>query len=372
MLLNVEDFRREARRVLPAFVFDYVDGGADDGHCLKRNRADLDAVTLVPRVLRDTTAVDTAVEVFGSRWKFPVGIAPMGLNGLIRPGGDAMLARAACNEGASFLLSTASNMPLEDVRRAAPDGVQWMQLYVMHRAVARRIVERAHKAGYQALVLTVDVPVGGNREADRRNGFRVPFRLTPRLMRDLIAHPGWSIRAALAGMPAFPNVNDDPDTAVSPEVHAALLSRAMDQSVVWETLSWLREYWKGPLLLKGVLHPEDARLAIEHGVDGLIVSNHGGRQFDAAPSAIEALRRVVPEVNCRIPVFMDGGVRRGTDVAKALALGATAVFVGRPALYGLSVSGQSGAEAVLRTIREELVRAMALLGCSQTADLRRL
>lgn len=372
MLLNVEDFRRQARRVLPAFVFDYVDGGADDGHCLKRNRADLDAVTLVPRVLRDTTAVDTSVEVFGSQWRFPVGVAPMGLNGLVRSGGDAMLAMAARNEGTTFLLSTASNMPLEDVRRMAPDGVQWMQLYVMHRTVARRIVERAQKAGYQALVLTVDVPVGGNREADRRNGFGVPFRLTPRLVRDLIAHPVWSMRAALAGTPAFPNVSTDPNQPVSPQVQAALLSRAMDQSVVWETLSWLREYWKGPLLLKGVLHPDDARLALEHGVDGLIVSNHGGRQLDAAPSAIEALRRIAPEVNGRIPIFMDGGVRRGTDVARALSLGATAVFVGRPALYGLAVSGQCGAEAVLKTIREELIRTMTLLGCSQVGDLRQL
>lgn len=372
MLINVEDYRRAARQALPRFVADYVEGGADDGLCMRRNRADLDSVTLAPRVLRDTTSVDSSVEVFGRRWRMPVGIAPMGLNGLIRPGGDAMLARAARNKEISFLLSTASNMSLEDVRRAEPDGVQWMQLYVMHKAVAQRIVERAQSAGYEALVLTVDVPVGGNREADRRNSFSMPFKPTPRLVGDLLSHPLWSIRAALSERPEFPNVNVDADIAALPEIQAALLSRSMDRSVVWETISWLRGYWKGPLLLKGVLHPADARLAIEHGIDGLIVSNHGGRQLDVAPSTIKALGGIVSEVGGRIPVFMDGGIRRGSDIARAIALGATAVFIGRPALYGLAVAGQKGTEEVLEILGEELTRAMTLLGCSRLSDLRLL
>jgi len=372
MLLNVEDFRREARRRLPRFVFDYVDGAADDGHCLRRNRSDLDAVTLTPRVLRDTTAVDTSIEVFGTQWRVPFGIAPTGLNGLVRPGGDGILAAAARRIGAPFTLSTASNMRLEDVRASAPDGVQWMQLYVMHREMAQRIVQRAQKAGYQALVLTVDVPVSGNRELDVRNGFRMPFKPTPRLAWDLATHPRWALRAARVGAPDFVNITADGEDAGSASMQAALLARAMDRSLVWETLAWLREHWKGPLLLKGVLHADDARLALAHGVDGLIVSNHGGRQLDASPSAIAALPGVVDAVRGTIPVFMDSGIRRGGDVAKALALGARAVFVGRPVLFGLAARGAEGVDAVLKSLGDELIRAMVLAGAPSVADLQRL
>ena len=369
MLLNSDDYRREARRLLPKFVFDYVDGAAEDGRCLKRNRDDLDALTLTPRVLRDTTSVDTSVDVFGARWRVPFGVAPTGLNGLVRSGGDAMLAGAAARTGGAFALSTASNMRLEDVRAAAPEGVQWMQLYVMHREMAQRIVERARRAGYQALVLTVDVPVSGNRELDMRNGFKMPFKPTARLAWDLMTHPRWALRAVMAGAPDFANITADGE-AGSASMQAALLARAMDRSMVWETLSWLREHWPGPLLLKGLLHSEDARLALAHGVDGLIVSNHGGRQFDGSPSAISALPGVVAAVAGRIPVFMDSGIRRGSHIAKAIALGATAVFVGRPALYGLATRGQAGAEAVLALLAEELVRTMTLLGAQRLADLR--
>jgi (S)-mandelate dehydrogenase len=372
MLLNSDDFRLEARRRLPKFVFDYVDGAAEDGLCLRRNRADLDALTLTPQVLRDTTVVDTSVEVFGTRWKVPFGIAPMGLNGLLRPGGDGILARAAEHAGAAFALSTASNMRLEEVRAAAPDGVQWMQLYVMHRDVAQRIVQRAQRAGYQALVMTVDVPVSGYRELDVRNGFRMPFRPTARLAWDLLTHPRWALRAARARVPDFVNLTADGDVAGSASMQAALLARAMDRSLVWESLAWLRDHWRGPLLLKGVLSARDTRLALKHGVDGLIVSNHGGRQLDAAPSAISALPAVVDAVQGRMPVFMDSGIRRGSHVAKALALGATAVFVGRPVLFALAARGSAGVEAVLKSLSDELVRTMTLLGTPRLADLRQL
>ncbi|WP_051242924.1 alpha-hydroxy acid oxidase [Azohydromonas australica] len=372
MLLNSDDFRREAQRQLPKFVFDYVDGAAEDGHCLRRNRSDLDALTLTPRVLRDTTAVDTSVEIFGARWKVPFGIAPMGLNGLIRPGGDGILAMAAERAGAAFALSTASNMRLEDVRAAAQNGVQWMQLYVMHREMAQRIVQRAQRAGYQALVLTVDVPVSGYRELDVRNGFRMPFKPTARLVWDLLTHPRWALSSALAGVPDFVNLTADGEAAGSASMQAALLARAMDRSLVWETLAWLRDHWHGPLLLKGVLSAQDAQLALRYGVDGVIVSNHGGRQLDASPSAISALPAVVNAVQGRMPVFMDSGIRRGSHVAKALALGATAVFVGRPVLFGLAARGPAGVEAVLKALTDELVRTMTLLGAPSLADLRRM
>ncbi|MET3466151.1 alpha-hydroxy acid oxidase [Variovorax atrisoli] len=369
MLLNIEDYRRAARAVLPRFVHDYIEGSADDGHCMRRNAGDLSAIELTPRVLRDTTQVDTSVEVFGRKWALPIGIAPTGLNGLVRPEGDRLLAVAAADAGIPFSLSTASNMRLEDVRAAAPDGVQWMQLYVMHREMAGQIVERARADGYQALVLTVDVPVSGNRELDLRNGFRMPFRPTPRLAWDLVSHPRWSLRMAPRGAPDFANLTPSGNGAGSTSMQAALLARAMDRSLVWESLAWLRAMWKGPLLLKGVLHPDDARMALDHGIDGLIVSNHGGRQNDASPSAISALPRVAGAVAGRIPVFMDGGIRRGGDVAKALALGATAVFVGRPTLYGLAVGGQQGAAAVLKILADELVRNMTLLGATTVRDL---
>ena len=369
MLLNIEDYRRAARAVLPRFVHDYIEGSADDGHCMRRNAGDLSAIELTPRVLRDTTQVDTSVEVFGRKWALPIGIAPTGLNGLVRPEGDRLLAVAAADAGIPFSLSTASNMRLEDVRAAAPDGVQWMQLYVMHREMAGQIVERARADGYQALVLTVDVPVSGNRELDLRNGFRMPFRPTPRLAWDLVSHPRWSLRMAPRGAPDFANLTPSGSGAGSTSMQAALLARAMDRSLVWESLAWLRAMWKGPLLLKGVLHPDDARMALDHGIDGLIVSNHGGRQNDASPSAISALPRVAGAVAGRIPVFMDGGIRRGGDVAKALALGATAVFVGRPTLYGLAVGGQQGAAAVLKILADELVRNMTLLGATTVRDL---
>ncbi len=370
MLLNPEDWRHEARRRLPRFVFDYVDGAADDGLCLRRNRTDLDAITLQPRVLRDTSVIDTGVNIFGRRWAMPVGVAPTGLNGLIRPEGDGLLASAAAGADIPFTLSTASNQRLEQVRAVAPGGEQWMQLYVMHRELAARIVRRAAAAGYRALVLTVDVPVSGNRELDSRNGFRLPFRPTARLAWDVGTHPRWALQIARHGAPDFANLRPDEGEPASAAAQAALLARAMDRTLVWQHLAWLRELWKGPLLLKGILHADDARRAVEQGADGVIVSNHGGRQLDAAPSAISALPAVVSAVSGRIPVFMDGGIRRGSDVAKALAFGATAVFVGRPLLYALAARGGDGASAWLQSLRDDLVRTMVLLGARRAQELR--
>ena len=370
MLLNVDDYRRAARRALPRFVFDYVDGGADDQNCLARNQSDLSAIRLTPRVLRDTSLIDTSVEVFGTRWSLPFAIAPTGLNGLIRPGGDLALALAASRLGVPFTLSTASNQRLEDVRLGAPNAQQWLQLYVMQdRSIAEQLVRRAGQSGMQALVLTVDVPASGNRESDIRNGFSLPLRPIAKLALDLISHPRWSLNMARSGAPQFVNLVDDPRAVMSAQAQAALLSRAMDRALVWDSMRWLRGLWDGPLLIKGLLHPRDAMLALRHGVDGLIVSNHGGRQLDAAPSAISALPAVVQAVKGQIPVFMDSGVRRGSDVARALALGAQAVFVGRPVLYGLASSGQVGAEAVLQILARELTLCMTLLGANQVQDL---
>ncbi|MGJ7565678.1 alpha-hydroxy acid oxidase [Variovorax sp. GB1R11] len=370
-LLNVEDYRRRARQVLPRLVFDYVDGGAEDERCLRRNRDALEALPLVPECLRDTSAMDIGIELFGRRWNAPFAVAPIGLAGLVRPGADALLASAAQAARVPFILSTASNTRIEDVRTAAPDATLWMQLYVMgERAIAERIVRRARAAGFEALVLTVDVPVSGLRERDLRHGFRVPMRLTPGTVLDMARHPAWLLRLARGGMPQFANLLPDEDGApVSAQTQAALLSRTMDRTLTWDSLGWLRRLWDGPLLFKGLLGAEDAKRALRHGADGIVVSNHGGRQLDAAPASIAALPRIVDAVDGRIPVLMDGGIRRGSDVVKALALGARAALVGRAPVYGLACDGRQGVLSVLQLLAQETERTMTLLGAAHVDEL---
>jgi (S)-mandelate dehydrogenase len=368
MLLNVEDYRRLARRRLPRFVFEYVDGAAEDGRCMARNRGALDELALLPQCLRDTSSVDSAIEVFGQTWRSPFAVGPTGFNGLLRPRGDLQIARAAAAAGVPFVLSTASNARLEEVSQAG--GTQWMQLYVMsERAIAEQMVKRARRAGYSALVLTVDVPVSGYRERDVRNGFKLPFRPTPQTLLNLCRHPAWLLRMAASGMPQFANLAESLDAAGSPQAQAALLARAMDRRLVWESLAWLRQLWDGPLLVKGLLHHADARKALQHGVDGIIVSNHGGRQLDAAPATMAVLPHIMEEVGQRLPVFVDSGFRRGSDVVKALALGAKGVFIGRPVLYGLAAKGEAGASAVLQLLAEEVLRTMTLIGAAQIGQI---
>jgi len=369
--LTVEDWRQAARRTLPRFVFDYVDGAAEDECSLRANRSAFDELEWVPRVLRDVSDIDATVTVFGRRWAAPMATAPTGLNGLVRPGGDIALARAARDAGVPFILSTASNDRLEAVREAAPDAELWLQLYVMQASgTTEQLLDRARAANCGALVLTVDVPVSGLRERDLRNGFRVPFRMSPRLLLDLLRHPGWALRQGLAGQPQFVNLVQNPGQPMSPAAQAALLKRVMDPSLDWQWLANLRRRWQGPLLLKGVLHHADARHAVEHGVDGLIVSNHGGRQLDGAIAPLRALPAVLDAVGGRLPVLLDSGVRRGGDIAKALALGASAVLLGRPLLYGLAAAGEDGAGAVLSQLADELHRVMVLLGAPDLPALR--
>lgn len=370
MLLNVDDYQRLARKKLPRFVRDYVDGGSERELALSRNREALNGVVLSPRILRNTSTVDTSVDIFGRRWSHPFAIAPMGLNGLVRPQGDVLIAKAAQAFGVPFIQSTASNTRIESVTREA--AAPWLQLYVMgDRSMAEQLVRRAKKLGSEALVLTVDVPVSGYREKDERNGFKLPFRPTVSTALEMLLHPAWLARAATAGAPEFVNLAEVEGDG-SAQAQAALLNRTMDRAMVWESLQWLRTLWDGPLLLKGVQHPEDAKTALRHGVDGLIVSNHGGRQLDAAPATIHSLPAIVSAVQGEIPVFVDSGFRSGADIAKALALGANAVLVGRPVLYGLAVDGVSGVSGVLQLLSRELTRTMTLLGASDIHMLRAL
>lgn len=360
--VNVEDYRLRARRSLPRFAFDFLDGGAEDEVCVRRNRAALQELALRGSVLADVSQIDTSIELFGQRFSLPIGIAPTGLNGLYWPDGDIALAKAASSAQIPFVLSTASNSRLERVPSEA-GGTNWFQLYVMHnRDIAVRLMERAHAAGYGALVLTVDVPVSGNRERDVRNGFRLPLKYSADFLLDVARHPAWIVRLLNGGLPTFVNLAERDDGQASREAQAALLSRALDRSLVWETLGWIRKFWDGPLLIKGVLNPVDARRAVAEGVDGIIVSNHGGRQLDAAQATIEVLPEIVAAAGKTTPVLVDGGFRRGSDVIKALALGARAVLLGRPVLYGLAAAGEQGVRDVLRIFADDIDRTLTLLG----------
>ncbi len=368
-LLNFEDYRSAARRALPRFVFDFIDGAAERELSKTSNERDLDAISLLPRYLRDVSRVDTSQTLFGQRWPMPFAVAPMGFNGLLRPGADLDIARAAASCEVPFIQSTASNMRLEDIAQGAK-GVRWLQLYLMGgRAIAEHMLRRAQAQGFGALILTVDVAVGGDRERDTRNGMRMPFRLTPKTAIDILTHPRWALRFAGKGQPDFANLKAQDEAPASAELAAALGNREMDRSVDWDIIAWLRERWDKPILLKGVLHPADAALAVAAGVDGLIVSNHGGRQLDVAPSTIAALPSVLRAVDGAIPVLIDGGFRSGSDVARALALGARAVLIGRPLLWGVAVGGEEGAARVLHMIASGLLRTMTLLGAASLNDL---
>lgn len=362
--VTIDDWRTLARQRLPRILFDYLDGGAGTEAGLRRNREAFDKLPLLPDRLRDVAARRIDIELLGRRIAAPLVIAPMGLNGLLWPQGDVVLARAAARAGIPFTLSTASNAALEQVAEAA-GGNLWFQLYVLDRNLADRLVARALAAGYQTLVLTVDVPVNGRRERDLRNGFALPFRRTPRLVLDVLRHPRWALDAARHGIPGMGNLVADAEA--DPAAQAALLARRMDASFDWDDLARLREAWPHRLVVKGLLHAEDARRCLAHGADGVVLSNHGGRQLEDLPSALDALPATVAATEA--PVLADGGVRRGADVIKALALGARAVLLGRAMLYGLAAAGEEGATAVLNMILEDIDRTLALIGCPSVREL---
>lgn len=370
--VTVDDLRRQARRRLPRAVYDFVEGGAGDELTVARNRTAFDRLAFAPRVLVDVAKREQGTTVLGLRLATPVMIAPTGMAGLCWPHGEACAARAAQAAGTVYTLSTHSSMSIEDVAAAAPGGL-WFQLYVWQsRELTRSFVERARAAGYRALVLTVDVPVISTRERDVRNGFTIPPRLTLRNALDTLRRPGWVRRVLLGPRLTLANLVGSPGARRTDVVTlGGVANRQVDPSVSWADLAWFRSLWAGPLLLKGVLTASDARLAVEHGVDGVVVSNHGGRQLDGAAASVEALPEVVDAVGARAEVLLDGGVRRGADVVKALALGARAVMIGRPYLYGLASAGEAGVARVLQMLRTEIDKALGLVGVPRVADLDR-
>lgn len=345
-------------------VFDYLDGGAEDEIGLRRNQDVFARTRLIPRRLVDVSQREQTTSLLGEAIAAPMVIAPTGLNGVLWPKGDIALARAAAKAGLPFTLSTASNATLEDVAGQS-DGDLWFQLYVVQRRLATRLTERALEAGYRTLILTTDVPVNGLRERDLRNGFSLPMRYTPRTLLDGMTHPRWALQFLRNGMPQMRNLMSA--TANDVDAQAALLKREMDATFSWDDLRALRDAWPHRLLVKGILHPEDAARCMEIGADGVILSNHGGRQLDAAPTALEMLPRVREAVNGT--VLIDGGIRRGADVVKAVAMGADAVMLGRATLYGLAVAGETGVSHVIDLLKADIDRTLALIGCPAVSAL---
>jgi L-lactate dehydrogenase (cytochrome) len=370
MLLTIDDLRRRARRRLPRAVFDFIDGGAEDELTLRRNESAFKQITFRPRVLVDTRARDQSTTVLGQRLSTPLILAPTGLCGMAAPRGEILAARASLNAGVVFTLSSMSAVSIEDTARAVP-GPHWFQLYVWRdRELTRSLVERAAAAGYRAMVVTVDVPVLGQRERDLRNGATIPPRITLRNALDSLQKIGWLVRMARNPRIDFVNVAR-PGEARGPFALGPFVNSQFDPSVSWSDLAWFRSIWHGPLVLKGIMSAEDARRAVEHGVNAIVVSNHGGRQLDSLPAAIEVLPEIADAVGSDMEVLFDGGIRRGTDVIKALALGARACLIGRPYLYGLGAAGQGGAERSIEILRAEIDRAQALLGRPNLSDLDR-
>lgn len=368
--LNIADLREIARRRVPGFAFEYVEGGAEDEATLRHNREAFAALRFVPQTLADTSQRSLATSIFGRPCAAPLVIAPTGLNGVLHPDGDLGLARAAAAFGIPYTLSTLSTTRLEDVAAKA-GGRLWMQLYVMkNRAIAEDIMTRAAAAGYEALVFTSDANVFGAREWDKRNYFK-PGK--PRLSAalDSLRHPRWLIDVLLRkGVPQFHNIEAFlPPGAASAIGGSTIVPQMFQPTITWADIAWIRRHWSGKLLIKGVLSVEDARRAVDFGCDGIVLTNHGGRQLDHCVAPIEVLGEIAAAVGNRLTIVIDSGFRRGTDIAKALALGAHSVMIGRATLYGLAAGGEHGVRQALDMLATELDRVLGQLGCRSVADL---
>jgi L-lactate dehydrogenase (cytochrome) len=367
---NVEDLRRIARRRLPRGVFDYIDGGAEDERSMAANRAGYERLTFRPRVLRDVSAVDPSTSLLGRHLPLPLVLAPTGFTRIADPQGELAVARAAARAGLPYSLSTLSTRSIEEVA-AVSDGPKWFQVYVWRdRGLVKEMVDRAATAGYEALVLTVDSVVLGRRERDVRRGFELPPQIGPGTLVDGALHPAWTWAFVRSEPIRFATVvgrevGDGADAVTL----ASYVAAQYDQGLTWADVEWLRSIWTGPIVLKGVQTVDDARLAADAGVDAVAVSNHGGRQLDGAPAPIDLLPSVVESAGDRVEVICDGGVRRGSDIVKAVALGAHAVMAGRAYLYGLGAAGERGVDHVLALLDADVRRTMALLGAPTIDDL---
>jgi isopentenyl diphosphate isomerase/L-lactate dehydrogenase-like FMN-dependent dehydrogenase len=369
---NVHDLRALARRRLPKGIFEFMDKGTEEGVALAENRAAFDRLRLVPRLMVDLSKRDMGTTVFGERIALPLGISPTGGAGLLCRQGEAVLARAAKAAGIPFTLATSAMTPMETV--AEVGGRLWYQLYMLDEIdVSFDMVARARDLGFEALIVTIDSGLGRVREHNERNGYDFPFRPNLRAFADMALNPGWLSRVLFYSM----LTTGAPRTINYPPKYHQLFARPgaprprRYTAMTWKDIAKLREFWPRTLMVKAVLGANDARLAVEHGADAVIVSNHGGRSMDSAISTIEALPEVVAEVGSRATVILDSGVRRGSDIAKALAIGASMVMVGRATLYGLAAGGQEGAEKAIAILGNEFEKTMGYLGCRNVNELTR-
>jgi len=371
---NIADLRTIAKRRLPKGVFEFVDRGSEDEVALRNNRAAFERIKMIPRTLVDVSKRSLGIKLFGHDIKMPLAIAPTGIAGLMWYQGELELARAAAAAGVPFTLATGSMTAMETIAAEAP-GRLWFQLYMWpDRSMSHALVERARQAGFEALVVTVDGVVPGNREYNLRNGFTVPFSYSRRNIVDVARHTGWAVNVlgrymARGGLPRYENYPSE----LKKKITAAPMGKGMlrNDSLTWDDLRELRRRWPHTLIVKGIMHPDDAINALNCGADAIIVSNHGGRNLDSTQAPIDVLAPIADAIAGRLTILMDSGVRRGSDVVKALALGAQAVLVGRPTLYGTAVAGQAGAARALQIYREEIDRMMAHMGCTSVADLDR-
>ncbi|WP_149802373.1 alpha-hydroxy acid oxidase [Mesorhizobium sp. NFR06] len=365
----IEDLRRAARRRVPRVFFDYAEAGSYAEQTLRANRADLERITLKQRVLVDVSQLDTATTILGETVSLPVALAPIGLGGMQWADGEILACRAAQAAGIPYTMSTMSICSIEDVAEAVGKPF-WFQLYVMKdRGFVRSLVERAAAARCSALVLTVDLQVLGQRHADVRNGLSVPPALKPRTILDIASRPGWTARMLTAKRWTFGNLAGHVKGADSVKAVADWVAHQFDAALNWSDVEWIRSLWPGKLIIKGILNVDDARAAGKAGADAIVVSNHGGRQLDGAPSTISMLPRIAEAVGSEVEVLFDGGVHSGQDVMRALALGARACLVGRAYVYGLGAGGEAGVATAIEILRKELSVTMALTGTRSVSEI---
>ena len=367
--VNIDDLRRLARRRLPRVVFDFIEGGVEDEHGLEVNETSFARRRLVPRYLVDISRRDQSAALFGHTYASPFGIAPTGLAALFRADADLILARAAAAANIPFIMSGASTASIEEAAQAAPAHA-WYQLYAARdKKISEDMIRRARDAGLDTLVLTVDVPVSSKRERNVRNGFELPLKLRWSKSLEALMHPLWIAGYLRHGMPRFHNWAPYAEPGASAKAIAAFVARQIPCSVTWRDLENFRRLWPRHLVVKGILHPDDAVRAAQAGVDGIMVSNHGGRQLDQAPAPLDMLPAICAAVGDKITVMLDSGVRRGADVLTALCLGARFVFVGRATLYGAAAGGLGGAQKAIEILRKEIDLVMGQIGCPRLDGL---
>lgn len=362
IISSASDYRAAARRKLPRFLFDYIDGGAYAEHTLAANTADLAAISLRQRILKNVGQLSLETELFGQKLAMPVILSPVGLTGMYARRGEVQAAQAAASKGVPYCLSTVSVCPIEEVASQSSAPI-WFQLYVLKdRGFMRNALERAQAAGVKNLVFTVDMPTPGARYRDAHSGMSGPYA-APRRMLQAMTKPAWAFDVGLMGRPHdLGNISSYLGKAVTLEDYIGWLANNFDPSISWSDLEWIREFWKGPMIIKGILDPQDARDAVSFGADGIVVSNHGGRQLDGVPSTAHALPEIAQAVGSDLTVLADSGVRSGLDVVRMLALGARAVLLGRSSVYALAADGRHGVENLLDIFAREMRVAMTLTG----------